>query len=339
MNTPLVLIILDGFGVTETPGGNPFFTAKMPFWKTLVSQYPYTTLSASGESVGLPKEQDGNSEAGHLNIGAGRVVLSDSLRISKCINDGSFFENPQLINAVKHAKVQRSRFHIMGLVSGKQSAHAQIEHLLALITFARRHKLPKIFLHLFTDGRDAPPISALGYLEELAKFLTDKEEINSIAGRFYAMDRKREWQRTEMVYNLLTLGHGLASNSAFNAISKAYLRGETDEFIVPTVILNEKGRISARIKNNDSVIFYNLRSDRARQLTKPFVERGFEMTGGFKRKTVLKNLFFVTMTDFGLHLNNIHYAFPHERVVEPLPLALSQFRQMYIAESEKFAKL
>ncbi len=338
-NTPLVLAILDGFGCSKNGCETPLDLASMPFYRDVLNRYPHTTLAASGLAVGLPQNQDGNSEAGHMNIGAGRVVDSDSVIISKTIEDGSFFENPVLLAAAKNVKKQGSKLHLVGLLSGGQSAHAELEHLFALIMFYRLQRVQEVFIHLFTDGRDSPPISALSYLDLLLAFLQPHENIATIMGRFYAMDRKKEWSRTQKAYELLTQGKGIASYDARSALLLAYSRGETDEYIYPTVILNDEHRFEGVIDDHDSVVFFHLRSDRARQLTKPFVQKEFEQFGGFQRSIRPKDLCFVALTNFGPFLDHIMTAYVSPIISNPLPLALNALRQLYIAESEKYAHI
>src|SRR3989338_5219851 len=270
--SPFVLLILDGWGLAPKSLANAIELAKKPNFDYLWRNYPHTELQASGKNVGLPDDQFGNSEAGHLNIGAGRVVDQDSVFISKEINTGRFFKNPAFEVAYKHIQKNKSDFHLMGMLSNGQSAHADPDHLWALISWARKKKIKNVYLHLFTDGRDSPPHSALKLVEALMRGLKNKEErgrrtgewIATIIGRVYAMDRKKEWKRTEATYNAMVLGRGIYAQSPQAAITQSYNRGETDEFIPPYVI-KRNGQPIAKIKDGDAVIFYNLRSDRARQ--------------------------------------------------------------------------
>jgi len=332
---PIVLVVIDGWGIGKPGPWNALSLAKLPTYNRLLENFPNTKLQAAGVDVGLPKGQDGNSEAGHMNIGAGRVVMQDSVHISRAINDGTFFKNPAFLRAVKHVKKHHSALHLMGMMGNSESAHANPDHLLALLTFAKLCRLPKIILHIFTDGRDSPRFSAIKMLKRLEKTL-GQVKIASLAGRYYAMDRALHWGRIEMVYNMLTLGKAPRhSSGAEAAILEAYNRNESDEFIQPTIILQDS-RKPETIKDNDSIIFFNLRSDRARQLTKAFVQPDFI---GFKRKKILKNLVFVAMTDFGPDLPRILSAFPSRDIDETLPMALKGFRQLYISESEKYAHM
>ncbi|MFA6197533.1 MAG: 2,3-bisphosphoglycerate-independent phosphoglycerate mutase [Patescibacteria group bacterium] len=331
---PVVLIIIDGWGIAPPSHCNAVTLAHTPNFEKFQT-YPHTQLQASSKYVGLPVGQDGNSEAGHMNIGAGRIVDQDAVVISKSINDGTFFKNPAFHEAIGHAERNKSALHIMGLLSSNQSGHSDPDHLLALITMAQASKVKKVYLHLFTDGRDSPQFASIGLLRELDKLLQKMNNIKiaSIMGRFYAMDRKKKWSRTERAYNALVMGEGLKKNSGDEAVVGAYSRGESDEFIQPTV-LQEKNRPAGLISDNDSIIFFNLRSDRARQLAKAFVQTDFV---GFKRQRVLKNLRFIAMTDFGPDLDHILTAYPSVDLKDTLPVALKNFRQLYIAESEKYA--
>jgi 2,3-bisphosphoglycerate-independent phosphoglycerate mutase len=337
----VILLILDGWGIGKDDASNPIWVAQPKFFNSLCKKYPYTTLCASNSCVGVPSNQVGNSEAGHQNIGAGRVVDQDSVKILKCINTGEFFKNPAFMAAINHAKNNNSAIHLMGLLSSDQSPHSNPDHLLALLTLIRRYKIKKIYLHLFTDGRDSPPRSALKAVSALERFLKPNELIATLTGRFYAMDRKKAWERTIRAYNAMVFNqveHKAKSPQA--GITEAYNADITDEFIEP-IVLYKKGRMIRRISNNDAVIFFNLRSDRARQLAKPFAQKDFEKNNPgsdkYKRKKVLKNIVFVAMTDFGPDLDGILTAFPSEDIKNTLPLVLEDIKQAYIAEKEKYA--
>ncbi|MFH1781769.1 MAG: 2,3-bisphosphoglycerate-independent phosphoglycerate mutase [Patescibacteria group bacterium] len=332
---PIILAILDGWGIDEPSASNAIALAKTPNMDKFMKEFPHTTLKASGVSVGLPPGQDGNSEAGHMNIGAGRIVEQDAVTISRHIEDGTFEKNPGLITAINHAKKNKSKLHLMGLLTNGMSAHAFPDHLYALLKLLRKKKCCDIYLHLFTDGRDSSPHGAIRFLDKLTSSFQNGEKIATIQGRYYAMERNKRWHITEKAYNLLTLGEcEHQSDNARDAILEAYNRGQTDEFIEPTLI-DKKGII----ENNDSVIYFNLRSDRARQLTKAFVQKDFNKKNryAFKRKKVLKNVDFVAMTDFGPDLDSIVTAFPSANIEHTLPMELKNMRQLYIAESEKYA--
>jgi len=334
---PLVLLILDGFGLSRNKDGNAPMRAKMPAFKRLLRKYPHTTLRADSESVGLPHGEVGNSEAGHQTIGAGRQILADKVIIDRAIKDKSFFSNPALLQAIDHAKKNNSTLHLMGLLTNSQSAHASLAHVFALIKLCRSHKVQNIAIHLFTDGRDTHPFHALKLLNELESKLPKNFQIATISGRFYAMDRNRNWKRTKMVYDCLVHGKCCFAKSAALAIEQAYENGLSDEFIEPTAILNDHK--PNRIKANDAVIFWNLRSDRARQLAKPFIASHFsdKNTSGFARGPKLKNLRFITLTEFGKQLDHAIAAFPHHEITDTLVEALRSRKQIYIAESEKYA--
>ncbi len=337
-NLPMILIILDGWGIARPSRGNAIALAKTPVMDGLIKKYPNTELCAYGKCVGLPPAQDGNSEAGHMNIGAGRVVEQDAVRIGKSINNSTFFKNPAFIEAIRHVQKNKSKLHLMGMLSNGMSAHSDPDHLLALLTLIKGYNLKEVYLHLFTDGRDSPKYAALKLIEAMQRDYLEHECIATIIGRFYAMDRKKKWQRTEFAYNTLVSGKGLKAKSPQAAITEAYNRGESDEFIQPYII-TKKGKPLPRIKDNDAVIFFNLRSDRARQLAKVFVQKEFNKInpGSFKRKKVFKNLKFIAMAGFGPDLDNILTAFPSIDLQQTLPMQLADLRQLYISETEKYA--
>ena len=333
----MVLLILDGWGIAPPNRGNAISLAEPENFIKFWNKYPHTMLEASGKSVGLPQMQSGNSEAGHMNIGAGRIVLQDSVIISRSINEGTFFKNAAFLEAIKHVRKNNSSMHLMGLLTSRQSAHADPDHLLALLTFLRLQKIDKVFLHLFTDGRDSPQYEAIKLLRRLKTAFLNGEAVTSVIGRFYAMDRKKDWARTEAAYDCMTLGSKHTATHSDDAIMHSYNMGVTDEYILPTTIVDNDKKPIGLISDNDSVIFFNLRSDRARQMAKPFVQTKFEELGGFKRKKILKNLFFVAMTDFGPDLDSIATAYPSVDYKETLPVALKDYKQLYISETEKYA--
>jgi 2,3-bisphosphoglycerate-independent phosphoglycerate mutase len=342
---PVVLIILDGWGIAPASKGNAIELAKKPFFNSLKKKYPYTEICASGRCVGLPPNQDGNSEAGHLNLGAGRIVKDDAVYISESIADGTFFKNPIFLEGINHFKKFHSKVHLMGLITEERSAHSSPEHWYAMLKFLDQQKVEKVYLHLFTDGRDSPQHAAIKILRRFENQLNHNHnhhnfivKIASISGRFYAMDRTKNWSRIEKVYQVLVLGQGLKAKTATEAIVQAYNRGETDEFITPTVICDDNQPV-ATIDDNDLVFFMNLRSDRARQLAKVFVQKEFNQKnpGSFQRKKWPQNLFFIALTDFGPDLDSIRTAYPSREVKNSLPFVLKNFRQLYIAETEKYA--
>ncbi len=337
-NLPLILIILDGWGLDKPNKGNAISLAKTPTFDGLIKKYPNTKLHAHGKYVGLPKNQIGNSEAGHMNIGAGRLVEQDSAIIDKSIQDGTFYRNPAFLGAIRHVNKMKSKLHLIGMLSSEESPHSDQGHLLALLELARKNKIKDVFLHLFTDGRDSPKYASLQLIDNFEKKYLKNEKIVTLIGRYYAMDRKKKWKRTKVSYDALVLGKGRKAKSAQEAITKAYNRGNSDEFIEPYII-DEKNGDYSRIKDGDSVLFFNLRSDRSRQLTKVFVQNSFFKMNpnSFKRHKKLKHLYFVAMTDFGPDLDDIITAYPSIDLKNTIPMRLKDLRQLYIAETEKYA--
>jgi len=337
-NLPLILIILDGWGLNQKNEGNAVELAHTPTMDGLWRKYPHTKLHAHGQYVGLPKKQVGNSEAGHMNIGAGRLVKQDAVKISQAILDGTFFKNSAFLGAIRHIKKMNSSMHLMGMLSNGQSPHSDPKHLDAIIKLLKNHGVEKIYLHLFTDGRDSPQYASLKLISELKKRNGKNIIIASIMGRFYAMDRKKKWKRTEKAFNALSLGKGRIIKSPEEAITESYNRGDSDEFIEPYIILDEN-KEKHFINDGDSVIFFNLRSDRSRQLTKAFVQNDFEKMNpsSFRRKKKLKHIYFTAMTDFGPDLDDVLTAFPGLDILDTLPASLKDLKQLYIAETEKYA--
>ena len=336
-----VLIILDGWGVAK-PGrlGNPITPENAPFYFDLLKQSAYAELEASGTSVGLPKGQEGNSEAGHLNIGAGRVVKQDAMYISESIKDGTFFKNSAFIHPLTEVKKKKGAVHLVGLLSNHNSAHSSPEHLYALLELCRAEGLKKVYLHLFTDGSDSGQHDALKHLRKLQNHLSAEQRIATIMGRFYGMDRNKNWDRTQLAFEAITESNGRMVAFPEEAISIAYNSGESDEFILPTII-TEKGQPIAKVEEHDAIIYFNLRSDRSRQLTKAFVQPSFETMnpGSFIRRKRYKYLRLISMTDFGPDLSGIITAYPSRDVYNSLVQIMCPRRQLYIAESEKFAHI
>lgn len=332
---PFILVILDGWGISKIKKGNAVREAHLPFFEKLWTNYPHTILKAAGRPVGLPGGQIGNSEAGHMNIGAGRVIRQDAVVINDSIADQTFFKNPAFLEAVRWVLEHKSHLHLLGLLTGIQSAHADRRHLYALLDLCKSKGSGKIYLHLFLDGRDSPPTSAFGYLGELVQKIKEVGlgQIVSMVGRFYAMDRIYKWERIQATYDNLTLGQGERVESPLVAIKNYYAQGITDEFIPPTLVTRPSPVL---IGENDSVIFFNLRSDRGKELTQAFVEQGFT---GFPRRKIFNNLCFVTMTEFDAGLGRLRVAYPARVYRGTLPEVIgqySQYKQLYIAESEKF---
>ena len=337
-NLPSILIILDGWGIASSSKGNAIKQARTPNIDSYLEKYPNTKICAHGECVGLPAGQDGNSEAGHLNIGAGRIVEQEAVRINEAIKSGDFFKNHVFLSAVAHVKKQKSNLHIMGLLSDAMSPHSHPEHLKSLVEFARKQKIKNTYLHLFTDGRDSYMYSALKMINAIERDYLGDFKIATLMGRYYAMDRKKNWRTTQAAYDALVLEKGKYAESPQEAITCAYNSGESDEFISPT-ILQQNGKTLPRINHNDAVIFFNFRSDRARQLAKAFVQPTFNKKNlnSFRRGKVLKNLYFAAMTDFGPDLDSIITAFPSDRHYNALPKVLENLSQLYISEKEKYA--
>lgn len=335
---PMILVILDGWGLAGPSQGNAVTLAKTPTMNGLIRKYPNTELMAHGRCVGLPPTQSGNSEAGHMNIGAGRLVEQDASKISKSINDGTFLKNASFVEAVRHVKKNKSRLHLMGMISNSMSAHSDPDHLLALLSFLQIQQVKEVYLHLFTDGRDSPKYASLKLIVDIQKAFKNGEAVATVMGRFYAMDRKKSWDRTEKAYKALVDGASKTAESAQAAITESYNRGESDEFVEPYII-TRNGKPLPRISDGDSVIFFNLRSDRARQLAKVFVQKDFCRLNAscFDRKKILKDLLFVAMTDFGPDLEGILTAFPSGDLKKTLPMQLQDLKQLYIAETEKYA--
>lgn len=335
---PLVLAICDGFGSAPAGlQGNAVLMAETPNLMALWEDYPHTELFAHGKHVGLPPHQPGNSEAGHINIGAGRIVKQDAVYISESIEDETFYRNPAFIETLRHAEKEASTVHLMGLVSDT-SAHAERKHLYGLLELCRRHKVAGVRIHVFTDGRDGPRFAAPAHVREIESRLRRNERIATVMGRFYPMDRDRNWARVGLAYHAIVNGEGLAATSAEDAVLRAYNRGETDEFIIPTVVIGKDKEPVGPVGENDALIFFNLRSDRARQLTKTFAMPDLEEReeGSFERRRRPKNIRFCAMTDFGPDLPGILTAYPHRVLKDPVTEALAGHRQLYAAESEKF---
>ena len=336
---PLLLLILDGWGMAAPGPSNAIARAEPKTFFDLWKRYPHALLRASGSAVGLPPKQVGNSEAGHMNLGAGRVVEQDAVRINKEIANGLFFRNPAFLEALSFCSARKSQLHLVGLLTGEESGHAFPLHLHALLKLARERGNPTVRLHLFTDGRDTSKYAAIELLHSLEKKLGPEQRIATIAGRFWGMDRAKRWSRTAEAYRAMVLGRGKRARSAEFAVLAAYKRAESDEFVAPTVIGSPAEIQASRIRDGDAVILFNLRSDRARQMAKTFVQEHFERMnpGAFKRMKVFHDLRFVAMTDFGPDLQNVVTAYPSTNLDDTLVQTLADMRQLYIAESEKFA--
>ncbi|NLG38211.1 MAG: 2,3-bisphosphoglycerate-independent phosphoglycerate mutase [Clostridiales bacterium] len=333
---PTVLIVMDGFGLAEPSDTNAVATARKPNLDRLMAEYPTTPLRCQGMDVGLPDGQMGNSEVGHLNLGAGRIVYQPLTRVSKSILDGDFFSNPALTGAMDHARGHGTALHLMGLVSNG-GVHSHIDHLLALVRMGRDAGISRIFIHCFMDGRDVPPSSGKAYIETLERSLLELSagRIATVSGRFYAMDRDNMWERVAIAYDALTLGQGVTATSAAEAMEQSYANGETDEFVRPTVILKD-GRPTGTIGENDAVIFFNFRPDRARQLTRSYIDPAFDE---FERKKGYFPLYFATMTTYDATFDSVHVAFGPQESKNTLGEYLSKLgkTQFHIAETQKYA--
>ncbi len=328
---PIMLMILDGFGLREEKEYNAYKLANTPFIDFLFENYSWSKLEASGLNVGLPEGQMGNSEVGHMNIGAGRIVYQDFTRINKAIQDGSFFKNKVLLDAIEIAKKNNSKIHLLGLLSDG-GVHSHIEHLFAILKMIKQNNYDKVFIHCFMDGRDTPPTNGVNYLEQLEEFIKKENigKIASIMGRFYAMDRDRRWERIEQAYRVIVDGKGKEIKDFIKEMKKRYEKEETDEFIKPFLV-NREGII----EDNDVVIFYNFRADRARELTRALTEENFSY---FDVKNRPKLSFFCTMTMYDKEFT-FPIIFPPEKYKNILGevLSINNLTQLRIAETEKYA--
>ena len=359
---PVVLLILDGYGIAPPSVGNAITQAKRPNLISYPKLFPHGEIIASGESVGLPANEVGNTEVGHLTLGAGRVIDQDLVRINKSIKDGSYYDNPAFAKLLDHLRKKNSaKLHIAGLVS-EGNVHSSMAHFWATMEFCKRNRVGNVCLHLFTDGRDAAPQEGIGIIDKIDSYIKNNKigSICTVSGRYYAMDRDGRWDRTKLAYDAMTLGRGVPAKNASEAIKQSYLEGKTDEFIVPTVMTKEDGTPVATVDDGDAFFFINFRIDRPRQLTMAFVMPNFEtlrefefgkdpehegkqagvvkfVGGTFKREKVVKDLLFATMTEYqeGLPVGAI--AFPKVVVTNTLAETISKhgLAQLHMAESEK----
>jgi 2,3-bisphosphoglycerate-independent phosphoglycerate mutase len=330
------LIILDGFAISDKREGNAIYKSGIPHIKALLDTYPNTLLGASGMDVGLPDGQMGNSEVGHLNIGAGRIVYQELTRISKSITDGDFYNNPALLKAVKNAKDKDKSLHLMGLLSDG-GVHSHIEHLFALIRLCKQYGLTKVYVHCFMDGRDVSPVSGAGFIKELSDYMkaTGTGKIATVMGRYYAMDRDNRWERIEKAYCALTLGAGNVAEDPVEAVRKSYREDVTDEFIYPIVVY-ENNKPVTKISEGDSIIFFNFRPDRARELTRAFIEENFDK---FNRVTGFLRPQYVSMTQYDEKFTGLDIAYPLKPLTDTFGEYISKLglKQLRIAETEKYA--
>ena len=332
---PVVLMILDGYGLNERHDGNAVYEAKTPVMDRLMKEYPFVKGNASGLSVGLPDGQMGNSEVGHLNMGAGRIVYQELTRITKSIEDGDFFENPEFLAAVENCKNHDSALHLYGLVSDG-GVHSHITHIYGLLELAKRNGLTKVFVHCFLDGRDTPPSSGKEFVAELEEKMKELGvgRVASVMGRYYAMDRDNRWDRVKLAYDALTKGEGNRGESATDLIQESYDNGKTDEFVLPAVV-TENGAPVGLIREHNSVIFFNFRPDRAREITRAFCDDSFS---GFEREKRME-LTYVCFTDYDETIPNKLVAFKKETISNTFGefLAAHGKKQARIAETEKYA--
>lgn len=335
-NKQYILMIMDGVGLNDESKGNAFKLANTPNLDKLIAKYPNTYIATSGMAVGLPEGQMGNSEVGHTNIGAGRIVYQDLTRITKEINDGDFFKNEEFLNAIENVKNNNSSLHLMGLLSDG-GVHSHNSHLYALLKLAKEQGIENVYIHAFLDGRDTPPTSAIEYLKELEEKIKEigVGKIATLAGRYYAMDRDKRWDREKLAYDAMVNGIGNKFKTVQKAVENSYEAQEFDEFVKPIVITDEEGNEIAKIKDKDSVIFFNFRPDRSRQIVRVITEPDFSEFETVK----MNNLYFVTMTEYDETLNHVHVAYKPQVLKNTLGEVLSNrgYTQVRCAETEKYA--
>lgn len=332
-----ILMILDGVGLNDEIKGNAFKMANKPNIDRLINMYPNSYLKTSGIAVGLPEGQMGNSEVGHTNIGAGRVIYQELTRITKEIHDGEFFENKVLLDAIENAKIQGRALHIMGLVSNG-GVHSHQDHLYALLELAKNSGVKDVYVHAFLDGRDTAPTSAIEFLKELEEKMKELQigKIATVTGRYYAMDRDKRWDRVQLAYDAIVLGKGNKFKTVQKAVENSYEAQEFDEFVKPIVITDDNDSPIATLNDNDSVIFFNFRPDRARQITHAIVDENFD---GFNRERIVNNLDFITMTQYDETIKNVKIAYKPEAIKNTFGEYISKlgYTQLRIAETEKYA--
>lgn len=331
-----VLMVLDGFGINDKEDGNAIKLANTPNIDKILKDYPCQKGYASGLDVGLPDGQMGNSEVGHLNIGAGRIVYQELTRITKSIADGDFFENPALLSAVENCKNYDSDLHLFGLLSDG-GVHSHNEHLYALLKLAKMKGLTRVYIHAFLDGRDTPPTSGKDFVAKLEDKIKEigVGKIATISGRYYAMDRDNRWERVQQAYDAIVLGKGQSADSSMECMETSYARDVNDEFVVPTVIM-ENGMPTATVKENDSIIFFNFRPDRAREITRTFCDENFT---GFERAKGFFNVKYVCFTNYDITIENKEVAYNPQKLENTLGEYISSLglKQLRLAETEKYA--
>ena len=334
---PVVLMVLDGYGLSDNPDGNAVAMANTPVMDKLMKECPFVKGNASGLAVGLPDGQMGNSEVGHMNIGAGRIIYQELTKITKSIQDGDFFENAELLRAIENVKKNHSDLHLWGLLSDG-GVHSHITHLYGLLELCKRQGIENVYVHAFLDGRDTPPASGKDYVSQLEAKMKEigVGKIASLSGRYYAMDRDNRWDRVEKAYASLVYGEGETATDAVQAMADSYAKDVTDEFVLPTVIVDEAGKPLSLVKENDSVIFFNFRPDRAREITRAFCDKEFT---GFERKNGFMPLTYVCFTDYDETIENKYVAFKKESITNTFGayLAENNLTQLRLAETEKYA--
>lgn len=332
-NTKVILIIMDGWGLGKVKSADAIQNANVPFVTSLYQKYPHTTLATCGEAVGLPQGQMGNSEVGHLNLGAGRIVYQELQRINVAIRDGEFFKNKVLLSAIRYAKDNNKPLHLLGLVSNG-GVHSHIHHLKALTTLCAEQGLKEVYIHAFTDGRDTDPKSGLGFIKELQLLLNETVgKIATVSGRYYAMDRDKRWERIKLAYDAMVNGKGEKATNAIAAVEQSYAAGVTDEFIKPTVMVATDQEPIAMIKDDDVAICFNFRTDRCREITEVLTQINLHE---FDMHTL--NLHYTTMTEYDKTYRNVHIVFENDNLNKTLGEVLSENgkKQIRIAETEKY---
>ncbi len=330
-----LLMILDGWGIGDKSSADAIYSTPTPNWDKLLATYPHSQLQASGENVGLPNGQMGNSEVGHLNIGAGRIVYQDLVKINRACKDNSILQNPEIVSAFTYAKQHGKQVHLMGLTSNG-GVHSSLEHLFKLCEIAKLYGIEKTFIHCFMDGRDTDPKSGIGFIKDLQKHCaTTAGHIASICGRYYAMDRDKRWERIKLAYDLLVNGEGKHANDLLAAMRESYEEGITDEFIKPIVAVEANDKPLATIQEGDVVIFFNYRNDRAKEITIVLTQQDMPEAG----MHTIKNLQYYCMTPYDSSFTGVHILFPKENVENTMGEIVSKagMKQLRIAETEKFA--
>ncbi len=328
-----MLIIMDGWGLGKVYSSDAIQHAKTPFVSSLYSKYPNTTLTTCGEAVGLPEGQMGNSEVGHLNLGAGRIVYQELQRINVAIREGEFQKNEHLLNAINYAKENKKPLHLIGLVSDG-GVHSHINHLKAIIDVCKAQNLNNVFVHAFTDGRDTDPHSGLNFIKDLQQHLNNSVgKIASVSGRYYAMDRDKRWERVKLAYDALVKGEGVKATDAINAVEQSYTANVTDEFIKPTVIVDEAQQPLATINDGDAVICFNFRTDRCREITLALTQQDFP-----EHQMHTLKLYYTTMTEYDKTFKDVHIIFENDNLNNTLGEIIEQnnLKQIRIAETEKY---